>query len=200
MKRFSVILLALFTYLTATAQIKKYTNHNEFSVVTYGPIFLESGFALHTFHGLNLNEKFAIGLNTGLDRYPVDDNGEKWFLPLSTKINYVEYPKRKRSFFAGIDLGYGFAFLNKTFQTNNLKSKYRGGVLFSPQLGWRFKFKDSQSYWSLATGYRYQQFNREDSYSAPASSLPNVDNGYGLIHNETRYHLHRFTLQVGIGF
>ncbi|WP_104385059.1 hypothetical protein [Sphingobacterium sp. HMA12] len=200
MKRFLVILFALFTSLAATAQTKKYTNHNELSVITYGPIFLESGFGLHTFHGLNLNEKFAIGLNTGLDRYPVNNNGAKWFLPLSAKVNYIAYPDRKRSFFAGVDLGYGFAFLNKTVQTNNLKSKYRGGVLFSPQLGWRFNFKNSQSYWSLATGYRYQQFKREDSYSAPSSNLPGRDYVNGLISNENRYHLHRFTLQVGLGF
>lgn len=200
MKRLSIAILALLGYLTVDAQTKKYTNHNEFSVITYGPAFLESGFGLHTFHGVQLHENIALGLNTGVDRYPVNNEGSKWFLPLSAKVNYVEFPDRKRSFFAGLDLGYSFAFLNKNLVESNLKYEYQGGLLVNPQLGWRFKFKNSAKYWSLATGYRYQHYSRKDTYTRPSASLPDTSIGYGITQMDKKYDLHRFTLQVGFGF
>lgn len=179
--------MALLGCLAASAQTKKYTNHNELSVITYGPAFLESGFGLHTFHGLQVHEKYAVGLNTGLDRYPVNNEGSKWFVPLSAKINYVEFPARKRSFFAALDLGYSFAFLNKDGSEENLAYEYRGGLLLNPQLGWRFKFRDSQKYWSLGAGYRYQGYTSRDTHDE-------------VSRNENKYHLHRVTLQIGLGF
>jgi hypothetical protein len=200
MKRLSIAMLALSAAFSASAQTKKYTNHNEFSVITYGPAFLESGFGLHTFHGLQIHENIALGLNTGVDRYPVNGEGSKWFLPLSAKVNYVEFPDRKRSFFAGLDLGYSFAFLNKDLVENNFKYEYQGGLVINPQLGWRFKFKNSGKYWSLATGYRYQQYSRKDTYTRPSASLPDTNIGYGTTQIDEKYDLHRFTLQVGFGF
>lgn len=200
MKRLSIAILALLGYLTVDAQTKKYTNHNEFSVITYGPAFLESGFGLHTFHGVQLHENIALGLNTGVDRYPVNNEGSKWFLPLSAKVNYVEFPDRKRSFFAGLDLGYSFAFLNKNLVENNLKYEYQGGLLVNPQLGWRFRFKNSAKYWSLATGYRYQHYSRKDTYTRSSASLPDTNIGYETTQIDKKYDLHRFTLQVGFGF
>ncbi|WP_333865627.1 hypothetical protein [Sphingobacterium sp.] len=200
MKRLFIALLALLAAFYAGAQTKRYTNHNEFSVITYGPAFLESGFGLHTYHGLQFHENISLGLNTGLDRYPVNGEGSKWFLPLSAKVNYVEFPDRKRSFFAGLDLGYGFAFLNKNISEKNLKYEYQGGVLVNSQLGWRFKFKNSAKYWSLAAGYRYQQYSRKDSYIPPSASLPDTDPWYGKTQIDKKYDLHRFTLQIGVGF
>jgi hypothetical protein len=112
----------------------------------------------------------------------------------------VEFADRKRSFFAGLDLGYSFAFLNKNLVESNLKYEYQGGLLVNPQLGWRFKFKNSAKYWSLATGYRYQHYSRKDTYTRPSASLPDTSIGYGTTQMDKKYDLHRFTLQVGFGF
>lgn len=187
------------------AQKRGYTNHNEVGAITYGPIFLETGFAVRTFHGLQFSDSYSLGLTLGASRYPVEGEHKFWLVPLTVKNRYTLWPQHRASLFTDLDLGYGFGFLNAADERPSRRMEYTGGLAANPQIGLKIKGKESRHFWTIAAGYSYQRFGTKEyldlqSQQNAMISMPTPSwNDQDLIAIE-RYNLHRVTLMLGFGF
>ncbi len=188
------------------AQTTKFTNHNEIGVITYGPVFLESGLAIRSFNGIHVGDHYATGVTIEVSRFPVNEDRKFWSVPLSAKGRYYFNPKRRISIFSDLDIGYNFTFLNGKNKIENEMYRYRGGLFVNPQLGLRLKSPHRDHFWTLSLGYRFQQFRETHfsnyTYTAEKQGPIADDNrleGYDY-RQDNKYLLHRVAIMFGFGF
>lgn len=160
LKKWLFTIALIVTASHAYGQDVSYTTHTEAGVLTYtAPFFEGMTFTGRTFHGVRLKRNWQLGLSAGLDKYT-----SFWVLPLSTGIRYVPHPDATNSLYTGVEVGYGFPWLNK--KTRDEQS-FSGGFVIQPTIGLRIKGGVT-----LSVSYQQQRFasqlrfpnNRVDDY------------------------------------
>lgn len=168
--------LALFLWLVSTQALfaqdeispktKKYVNHTEFGFLfgqngEFEDVFsvdLFNSISIKTFHGYRFHRLAQVGLSTGLDVYP-----NVLFVPVMVGVR-GDITAKAVSPFYGLDLGYGFAKFEQRFFDDDFNSK--GGFMYNPVFGLRFRLKSSASL-SLALGYQRTRGSYEYQFFDP---------------------------------
>ena len=147
---------------------KRYVNHTEFGFL-FGQngefedlisVDLFNSISIKTFHGYQFHRLAQVGLSTGLDAYP-----NVLFIPLMVGIR-GDITSGSITPFYGLDLGYGFSKFERRFFDNDFKNK--GGFMYNPVLGFRFKIKNTSSL-SLALGYQRTSGSYEYTFISPVT-------------------------------
>ncbi|RAI88280.1 hypothetical protein [Algoriphagus yeomjeoni] len=109
---------------------------------------------LLTFHGMKISRSHVVGFSVGLDQYdgvPI--------LPFAFGYRGFLGKEGKPKIFGGVDLGYGSAMLEKREENEWSKSWYRGGLMFSPSVGFSFPALKGNSALSLSLAYKRQDIS-----------------------------------------
>ena len=181
-------------------------------VLTYGLITNEFGYTFRAVHSLNLNPNFSAGLGLGFEKYMLNETEGNSFkgIPLFAQAKYVLNPSKKRSLFGAFDLGYSISF-NKPKEWTDMwakhKASYSGGLLALPQLGVLWYTKDKKSHFTFSLGYNYQRFNEKmytgwfnnTQFFSSSKNSDVIPDGYDN-YTRSKYHLHRLSIMLGIGF
>lgn len=183
------------------AQEKKFFNANEVGVIVYGPLLPEIGYGIRTVNGYVFKQRLHVGIGVAYEKYVLDEDDNLKALPLFLHTKYMLYPERKASLYGALDAGYGFAFVNKKIKDENQQMSFKGGFMYSPQIGLRILSKNRKSNWTIALGYKYQQLQKDHYYNITlledVGSNPHKD--YDLFETK-KYDLHRFSVMLGFGF
>lgn len=174
----------------------RYINVNEVGVLVYGTGSEEAGFTALTAHGFRYKAGIEFLGTTGAEKYQFDRVNTVWMLPISLGGNYVLKPAQRSSFFAGLQLGYGFAFLPKT-ESNWTAS---GGLKVNPQVGWRWKL-GRRSLLQTAIGYQTQRVELKQK-GAQQLQMDSYIPGFGseVVAWERNVLMERLSLRLGFGF
>lgn len=155
-----------------------YTTHTDVGILTYtSPFFQGTTFTGRTFHGVRLKQHWQLGLSAGVDKYT-----SFWVLPLSTSAKYLLRPEAANSLYAGVDVGYGFPWLNK--KTLDEQS-FSGGFIAQPTVGLRIGEKGKGGF-TISVSYQRQGF----------ASLIEFQNN----RIDDTYTFHRMALRCGMMF
>lgn len=169
---------AILAVTVAYGQRPAYTTQTEFGILTYvSPFFPGMGFTGRTFHGVKFRENWQAGLNAGVEHYT-----EYWILPMSVRTKYMLHPEAVHSVYVGVDVGYGFSWLNKRPDEEH---DYSGGMIIHPTVGLRLGKRHRGSF-TLSLTYQYQDFGRERRF---ANSTIRDD-----------FTFHRMALRFGVMF
>lgn len=175
------------------AQEARYTTHSEFGLLTYGPFFQEASFTGQSFHGVAFANRYRAGVQVGVDNYNVEGSENYWLLPVSARFQ-TDVPLRAgNAFFVGINGGYGLAALHNDKTEGQVHTSYRGGFVFEPFAGFKFKI-NARHFWSVAMGYKDQAFEIRK-----LTESGTVENLYTQKVTD-KYHLQRFVVKFGWGF
>jgi hypothetical protein len=106
-------------------------------------------FTLQTFNGVQLKPRLAVGGTVGIDWYRT-----ALIMPIAAGVRYdlAKNKTQKSSFYASLDAGYGFNWLN----ANPTKYTTSGGMMLNPGLGFRIGLK-SQSALLISLSYKRQE-------------------------------------------
>lgn len=210
MKEIIITISFLLSISTSYCQIDRFT-HIEGGILTYGPATTELGLSFRGGHAWKYTDKFSAGLGVGYEKYSFNENevGPLKALPLFAQAKYILRPDKSKSLYGAFDLGYGIN-LNKSEESTNSKISYNGGLLASPQIGllW-YTSNDKSSHITFSFGYKYQGFT-EYSYMNHFGWMSERNN-FSIIKNDeilggfdnytkSKYHLHRLSIMLGIGF
>lgn len=156
---------------------------------SYRPIDYEEQYAvnnvvnltLQTFNGLQVTEKTAAGITTGIDWY-----NATLVVPVQAGVRYklVEKKKEGTALMAGLDAGYGTTWLH----IDNTDTKTEGGLTVSPTVGFRLPMRGGSA-WLVNFGYKYQHLT--------VTQTSSTDPYFSSI--EQRNH-HRMIIRMGIAF
>jgi hypothetical protein len=151
----------LFLSFKSLAQEKKYFGQTEIGIL-FGKTEEQwdgnqeerTDLTLLTYHGMKITRSHVVGFSVGLDQY----DGIA-ILPLAFGYRGFLGKEGKPKIFGGIDLGYGSAMLEKREETEWSKSWYRGGLMFSPSVGFSFPARKGNSALSLSVAYKRQDIS-----------------------------------------
>jgi len=173
---------------SATKKLIHYTNN-----LMFGALFGKNGYgtyiSLNTTHGVRYG-RWTAGIGTGYDVY------KDWnTLPVFGSVSYDFAHSGEHTFFAQLNGGYAWAFYSVTDYTN-MDSK--GGRMFNPMVGYRFKISDKVRLY-LSAGYKFQRINYEFT--------PNVFYMYDWVPGATyvtpvtkvQRDMDRVVVQIGLG-
>lgn len=178
------------------AQLPAYTNQTEIGFLAGEPGGPSRAvFTVQTFNGLALTGGLAGGITAGVDVYP-----ELILLPLSLGVRGDIFQAGVSPFY-GIDVGYGFDWLENESEFN----RYSGGLMLNPAVGVRIGTK-SRSALLFSVGYKYQRAG----YYRAAPFLPTspvlwytasevLPPGVASVRNE-EYRFNRVSVRMGIRF
>ncbi len=140
-------------------------------------------FTLHTFNGVYVNPKTAIGLTVGVDSY-----GETALMPISAGIrrNLVQKKQGGSILLGSLDAGYSTTWLNE----DNTGYKTSGGLVVCPTIGYKFPMRNGSA-WMMNFGYRFQR--------AEYKQQRTEDQFYWTESNEVRNY-RRMVVRFGIEF
>lgn len=140
-------------------------------------------FTLHTFNGVYINPKTAIGLTVGVDSY-----GSTVLMPVSAGIrrNLVQKKQGGSILLGSLDAGYSTNWLNE----DNTGYKTSGGLVVCPTIGYKFPMRNGSA-WMMNFGYRYQR--------AEYKQQRTEDQLYWTESNEVRNY-RRMVVRFGIEF
>ena len=171
-----------------------YTSQYQVGILSYGPFFEDAGFTIESFHGVEFNNRLALGSTVGLDNYRIEGEARYWILPISAKLvtDLSLNPKTKLSL--GIDGGYGFAGLNKEKIENQSKMSYEGGFMLQPFAGLKFK-ANKKNFWSVSIGYKRQNFTVIEEIQRTGDIDEEYRDKYTIA-----YTLQRLVIRAGWGF
>ncbi|GHE30312.1 hypothetical protein [Sphingobacterium griseoflavum] len=205
MKRiFLIVLVIMAVQQLLHAQHISYRNQQEVGLVSYGPMPLEIGFAARSFHGVAIGDAHTLGVNVGVNRFPIEGKSTIWTVPLTIKNRYVLSPRRKAAFFTDLDVGYALASLNKERKAVPVWSTYDGGVVMNPQIGLKLASPSQNFFWTITGGYLYQRLaiTTYSNYDPNFNSRdPSTVDWIGDFNRErNRYAVHRLTFMLGFGF
>lgn len=134
-----------------------------------------------TINGYKINQRLYTGVGIGMEYY------EHWVIPVFGEVRYVTRPERKTRPFYSFKLGYSIA-LQDPQQSD---TEHFGGMLFSPEIGFRFRLGPSTSF-VLSTGYHYQYL----SYHKTSQNWWNEN-----IKESTFFtHYNRIVVRIGLMF
>jgi hypothetical protein len=193
--KFFLLCCGLIFFSFSYGQRSSYTSQYQVGILSYGPFFKDAGFTLESFHGVEFNNRFALGSTVGLDSYRIEGDEQYWILPISAKLvtDLSLNPNTRLSL--GVDGGYGFAGLNKEKVENQRKVSYEGGFMLQPFAGLKFK-ANKKHFWSVSLGYKRQHFTVIEEMRWPGG-IGNDE--YGSKYT-TAYTLQRLVVKAGWGF
>lgn len=161
-------------------QTINYTNETEIGVMwSQANFFSPVAATVQTFHGVQFNGVLSMGLTAGLDEY-----FGLHVVPIAVGTRGV-LPGRKVSPYLGVDVGYGFTWLEK----RTASESHDGGMVFNPAIGLRWKAGGKDRY-LVNVGYKRQ---------AVAEHTANAALGPSAFHT-ARYTLNRMTVRFGMIF
>lgn len=203
----SKLLVAVVMVVPASlfAQQTRYTTINEFGFIDYSLLPLRKNISAQTFHGVRVNEKYSIGASIGLESYRPESEGDNiWMLPVAVGGKYILTPHRKNSFYAGVDLGYGFSGLNKEVYTEGVERiSFEGGRMMHPHIGFRFYSRNRKLFLTTNLGYKVQTVKRRYEYNFVSGwwtpVVTNTSRDFAYV-EEKKFTMHRLSLRVGVGF
>jgi hypothetical protein len=120
-------------------------------------------------------KRFAFGVGIGYDSYT------EWrTFPMFGSIGYDIAKADNKAFYFQINAGYSKAW-NPVWDADQFNYKDRGGVLFHPLVGYRFRNGNASLY--VTVGYKFQRLN------------------YGYPTNEVtvQHDIERLSVQIGFG-
>lgn len=196
---FIFVFLSLFV-IKLQGQSQRFFNQNEIGILSYGPLLQDMGYTFKTSNGFSFGENLHLGISAGLDRYRADDAEKFWVLPISGHAKYTLRPERRATFYGSVDAGYGFSFLNKEINTAAEKLSYKGGILFNPQVGLRFKRPEQKKSFTISLGYKMQQISKERALNPSRWIFLARTNSSYYYTSQKKYDMHRVSLSLGIGF
>lgn len=140
-------------------------------------------FNLHTFNGVYVNPKTAVGLTVGVDSY-----GSTVLMPISAGIrrNLVQKKQGGSILLGSLDAGYSTIWLNE----DNTGFRTTGGLIICPTIGYKFPMRNGSA-WLLNFGYRFQR--------AEYAQERTEDQFYWTESNEVRNY-RRMVVRFGIEF
>jgi hypothetical protein len=175
---------------------KKYINYTEFGIL-FGrsyqisqpsyyysyPVKASANLTFQTFNGLRVYKNLAIGLTVGLDWY-----SSQQIVPISLGLRntFGDTDNKKVKPFAGLDVGYGFTWLN---ETDSEFQKTSGGLALSPVVGLLIP-TGGQANFTLSIGYKHNSLQTTTSSGI---------GDYAYI-NTIDYHLNRMAIKFGVNF
>ena len=168
--------------LSAGAQQARYTSETEAGIMwTPANLVKPVVFTLQTYHAAQLTDYFSIGASAGYDEY-----FDFSVLPVGLGARAM-LPGRKGSWYAGMAVGYGLMWLEKSTPA----SWYDGGTFFNPSIGRRWKPKGKKyDRYLLNIGYKQQVLSRNTA---------NPAFGPGA-HNTDKFTLKRMSVRFGLVF
>jgi len=188
MKKFFSVLLAVGMHVAAYSQQAKMLTHIEGGILSYASLSEKIGYSFKGVGTWPLNPTVSMGVGLGYEKFFLkeQDVASLQGIPLFAQGKYILTPDRGKSLYSALDAGYSFN-LDKTEDNEKIK----GGILLAPQLGYLWKLSNERDYFTIAIGYKYQQFKKDIS--------PMNGGEYGGFADIT-YNLHRLSLMVGISF
>ncbi|MGV3762181.1 hypothetical protein [Parapedobacter sp.] len=161
-------------------QTVDYTNETEMGIMwSRANFFSPVAATVQTFHGVQFDGVLSMGLTVGLDEY-----FGLHLLPIAVGSRAV-LPCRKVSPYLGVEVGYGFTWLEK----KTASKWHEGGMVFHPAIGVRWKAGGKDRY-LINIGYKRQ-----------AVAEHNADAAWGPGSFRTaRYALNRMTVGFGMIF
>lgn len=155
MKNLCLLFLVGFIWtfpLISKGQDLPFVNHTELGLLTgtdnFGP---RRNFTFQTFNGVQIHRKYHLGFVTGLDQY-----GNYSVLPLAISWRGVLNPQNKWQLYAGVDVGYGSAILEKV-EINEWDQHHwrKGGRIAQGTFGIRYKTKKA-NFWTISFSLKQQ--------------------------------------------
>ena len=178
-----------------SGQTIRFTNHTELGMLSGIDAFMDqSGFTAQTFNGVQLNEFVAVGATVGIDGYR-----KVTLLPLAVGWRGI-VPTGGVSPYIGLDVGYGFAWLNDETDTE----WHKGGFMFNPVVGIRIKSNGNDRF-SFSLGYKRQIHTAFVGQPLMGSMTALLRSSASLLPElvslrEDRYILRRMSVRVGMLF
>lgn len=175
------------TELGASFGRNKYQTNAYYNSYYPQPIIFQTqnrvNFTLHTFNGVYVNHKTAVGLTVGVDSY-----GETVLMPISAGIrrNLVQKKQGGSILLGSLDVGYATTWLNE----DNTGFKTTGGLVVCPTIGYKFPMRNGSA-WMMNFGYRFQR--------AEYKQQRTEDQFYWTESNEVRNY-RRMVVRFGIEF
>ena len=161
-------------------QTISYTNETEIGAMwSSANFFSPVAVTMQTFHGVQFDGILSMGMTAGLDEY----FGLR-VVPIAVGSRAV-LPGEQVSPYLGIDVGYGFTWLEKKTSSE----WHEGGLVFNPAIGLRWKAHGKDRYLFII-GYKRQ---------AVAEHMADAGWGPGSFHT-ARYSLNRMTVRFGMIF
>lgn len=154
--------------------------NNFFSQTEIGPMLgrvkvwdgnhdLRVNFSLESFNGVKVNPNHAIGLLLGLNSYP-----DIKLMPIAFGWRGFKENGKRTSPYAGIDIGYASAWLEKRTVNEWSEQWYEGGFLFSPSLGIKRNSKNGKRAYTWSLGYKRQSAFYYDGIKSGIGNLSNA--------------------------
>ncbi len=156
-------------------------------------------FSLITFHGVKFSKNHAVGMSVGLDQY-----NSISIIPIAVGWRGFLGKENRPQLMGGFDLGGGSTLLEKKEKIDLYESRYHGGLMFSPSIGFKFPARKGDYSLTMTLAYKRQEFGFFQGYLEPdLSSRPSISSslppGYSSI-TETSYLYHSLVARVGIIF
>ena len=201
-----IVLLFFSSVPSVFGQSKVYYNQTELGVLAGkkpdtwdGQTQHRVGFSFLTFHGAKVSRHHALGFSVGLDQYE-----ELTIVPIALGWRGFLGKENRPQLIGGLDLGGGYAFLEKKEETEWYKSWYQGGILISPSLGAKFPGKKGKTALTLSVAYKRQELAYFQGYFENGTtprpfSSDRLPEGYNSI-NDTSYLFHSLVARMGFIF
>lgn len=120
--------------------------------------------------GYRINEKYSVGIGTGLHYYQLDQNGlfaDNSFVPIYAYGRMYLTKSEKIKPFIGLAVGYSLP-LTERFNFN--QHEFTGGLMFQPEIGLHFAGRRKSSFY-ISIGQSFQNtsgsFQQTDSFFNP---------------------------------
>lgn len=178
------MLFLFFNGRMAHAQQIKYVNETEVGVLwTTANLVSPVALSIQSYNAVEFSgyNYMSIGATVGYDEY-----FDFSVLPLSLGWRGI-LPLEKRSLYLGLEVGYGFTWLEK----NTGAERYDGGMMVNPHVGWRWKPKGKeQDRYLISLGYKRQTVTRHAA-----------NQWYGPGSYETeKFRMNRMSVRLGMIF
>ncbi|PRY86546.1 hypothetical protein [Mongoliibacter ruber] len=151
-------------------------------------------FSFQTLNGVHINSKHALGILLGVDSYP-----GFVLAPIAFGWRGTWDIKGRNKFLYGMDLGYASAFLEKRVLDNFTERWFEGGLLVSPNIGWRWKSKKEKFDYSFSLAFRRQHAYFFEGSRGEGPNLPGLPPGFSAIREES-YIFNSLISRFGIFF
>lgn len=149
-------------------------------------------FSFQTLNGVHINDKHALGVLLGLDTYP-----GFVLVPIAFGWRGAGNVNGKPKFLYGMDLGYASAFLEKRVQDNFSEQWYEGGLMISPNIGWRIRSKSGKRDYTFSLAYRRQHAYFFEGTRGEGPLLPGLPPGFSSIREES-YIFNNLIFRLGV--
>lgn len=160
---------------------------------------LRVNFSLESFNGVKVKPNHALGLLLGINSYP-----DLKLMPIAFGWRGFKENGKRTSPYAGIDIGYASAWMEKRTANEWSEQWYEGGFMFSPSLGIKRNSKNGKRAYTWSLGYKRQYAFFYDGMKSGTGNLSNIGEsslppGFISIREES-YVFNSLLIKWGIAF